>query len=99
MSRTHAPAMSPGRGIRPSKPATPIAASTEGTTSARYGRSGSGCGRSTSRACHTTGAQRPEAFRSELLCIIEIDADERVVARVSFNVEDIDAAFEELDAR
>ena len=43
--------------------------------------------------------QRPEAFRSELLCIVEIDADERIMARVSFDVDDIDAALEELDAR
>jgi predicted ester cyclase len=43
--------------------------------------------------------QRPEAFRSELLCIVEIDADERIMARVAFDVDDIDAAFAELDAR
>jgi len=43
--------------------------------------------------------RRPEAFRSEVLCIVEIDADERIVARVSFDIDDIDAAFEELDAR
>ena len=44
---THAPAMSPGREIGPSKPFAPIADSTDGTTSARCGTSGSGCGRST----------------------------------------------------
>jgi ketosteroid isomerase-like protein len=43
--------------------------------------------------------QRPEAFRTEMLCIIEIDQDERIVTRVSFDLDDIDAAFEELDAR
>ncbi|MEY2433000.1 MAG: hypothetical protein QOC92_2725, partial [Acidimicrobiaceae bacterium] len=43
--------------------------------------------------------QRPEAFRSELLCIVEIDADERITARVSFDVDNMDDAFEELDAR
>ena len=42
---------------------------------------------------------RPEAFHSEALCIIEIDADERIVARVAFDPDDIDAAFAELDAR
>ncbi len=42
---------------------------------------------------------RPEAFHSEALCIIEIDADERIVARVSFDPDDFDAAFAELDAR
>jgi len=43
--------------------------------------------------------RRPEAFRSEVLCIIEIDADERILARVTFDIDDIDAAFKELDAR
>ena len=43
--------------------------------------------------------QRPEAFRSEAVCIIEIDNDGRIVARVSFDPDDIDAAFAELDAR
>ena len=43
--------------------------------------------------------QLPEAFRFEAVCIIEIDNDERIVARVSFDPDDIDAAFEELDAR
>ncbi|KAA0087150.1 hypothetical protein CIW52_02000 [Mycolicibacterium sp. P9-64] len=43
--------------------------------------------------------QRPEAFHSAILCIIEIDADGRIVARVTFDIDDIDAAFEELDAR
>ena len=43
--------------------------------------------------------QRPEAFYSEALGVAEIDADERVVAHVAFDPDDIDAAFEELDAR
>ena len=43
--------------------------------------------------------QRPEAFHSELLGIVEIDTDERIVARFLFGVEDVDAAFAELDAR
>ncbi|MEB3979898.1 BTAD domain-containing putative transcriptional regulator [Mycobacterium sp. 663a-19] len=43
--------------------------------------------------------QRPEAFHNVMLSVVEIDADERVVARVIFDVNDIDAAFEELDAR
>ena len=34
-----------------------------------------------------------------MLGIVEIDADDRIVARVSFDPDDIDAAFEELDAR
>ncbi|OBG13160.1 regulator [Mycolicibacterium celeriflavum] len=44
--------------------------------------------------------QGPEAaFRTEVLCIVEINADSRVVASVAFDLDDIDAAFEELDAR
>ncbi|MFV8054395.1 BTAD domain-containing putative transcriptional regulator [Mycobacterium sp. 48b] len=41
----------------------------------------------------------PEAFHAELLGIAEIDAEERIVVAVQFDLEDIDAAFEELDAR
>jgi hypothetical protein len=36
---------------------------------------------------------------AEVLNIIEIDADNRILARIGFDVDDIDAAFEELDAR
>jgi ketosteroid isomerase-like protein len=43
--------------------------------------------------------QRPEAFHSEMLGIVEIDADNRVAARFLFDLDEIDAAFEELDAR
>ena len=43
--------------------------------------------------------QRPEAFHTETLGIVEIDADERIAALVAFDLDDIDAAFEELDAR
>ena len=43
--------------------------------------------------------QRPEAFYSEALGVAEIDADERIVAHVAFDPDDIDAAFDELDAR
>ena len=47
-----------------------------------------------------SGSRRPEgAFLTDVLCVLEIDADERVVAAVSFDVDDIEAAFEELDAR
>ncbi|GAB1813763.1 hypothetical protein MUNTM_28020 [Mycobacterium sp. MUNTM1] len=41
----------------------------------------------------------PEAFHTDALEIVEIDADERVVARVVLDVDDFDAAIEELDAR
>ena len=43
--------------------------------------------------------QLPETFQAEVLGIVEIDADERIVTRVAFELDDIDAAFEELDAR
>ena len=43
--------------------------------------------------------QRPEAFHIEALAVVEIDADERIAAVVLFDLDDIDAAFEELDAR
>jgi DNA-binding SARP family transcriptional activator len=43
--------------------------------------------------------EEPEAFSTEVLAIGEIDADERAVAVVTFDVDDVDAAFEELDAR
>ncbi len=43
--------------------------------------------------------QRPEAFHTETLGIVEIDADERMAALVTFDLDDMEAAFEELDAR
>ena len=49
------------------------------------------------RVCRT--AIGPRHFRIEVLGIVEIDADERIVALVAFDLDDIDAAFEELDAR
>jgi hypothetical protein len=45
------------------------------------------------------GEQGSESFRTEVLNVTEINADERIVASVSFDLDDIDAAFEELDAR
>jgi tetratricopeptide (TPR) repeat protein len=49
---------------------------------------------------HVSGRdQRPEAFHSELLNIVQIDAANRVTARILFDLNDIDAAFEELDRR
>ena len=50
------------------------------------------------RTC-VSGQDRPDAFQVEFFSVVEIDADERIVARVLFDLEDIDAAFEELDAR
>ena len=43
--------------------------------------------------------QQPGTFRIEFLSVVEIDVDEQVVAHVAFDLDDIDAAFEELDAR
>jgi AAA ATPase domain len=40
-----------------------------------------------------------ESIQNEALNIVEIDDDERIAAVVMFDVDDIDAAFEELDAR
>ena len=51
------------------------------------------------RLCFSGRDQRPERFVTELLALVEINADERVVEIVSFDLDDIDAAFEELDAR
>ena len=52
------------------------------------------------RSCPLLGP-RPAArgVPHRVLGIVEIDADERIVARVVFDPDDIDAAFEELDAR
>jgi hypothetical protein len=41
----------------------------------------------------------PEAVRVEVLHVIEIDADDRIAAVVVFDLDDIDAAIAELDAR
>ena len=50
--------------------------------------------------CRTRGATSgPETFHTELLRIVEIDADDRIATRVVFDLEEIDAAFGELDAR
>ena len=51
-----------------------------------------------SRTC-ISGQDQPEAFRLEFFSVVEIGADERIVARVAFDPDDIDAAFEELDSR
>ena len=51
------------------------------------------------RFCTSGRDQRPEEFHVEVLDVIEINADERIVARVVFDPEDIDAAIAELDAR
>jgi hypothetical protein len=40
-----------------------------------------------------------EAYFTESLAIVEIDTNERIVALINFDLEDIDAAYAELDAR
>ena len=52
-----------------------------------------------SRIRASGGDQRPDAFHADVLGIVEINADNRIAARVAFDLDDIDAAFEELDAR
>src|ERR1700758_3176870 len=51
--------------------------------------------------CRTSisGQDRPDAFRIEFFSVVEINADERIVARVAFDLDDSDAAIAELDAR
>ncbi len=43
--------------------------------------------------------QRPEAFHTEILAVIESDVDGRIAACVMFDRDDTDAALQELDAR
>lgn len=43
--------------------------------------------------------QGPDTFHSEVLGLVEIDTENRVVARVVFDANDLDAAIAELDAR
>ncbi|OBI56838.1 BTAD domain-containing putative transcriptional regulator [Mycobacterium sp. E787] len=46
-----------------------------------------------------THGLRPEEVSADVLNIVEIGAGNRIVARIGFDIDDIDAAFEELDAR
>ena len=43
--------------------------------------------------------EEPEAFTTEFLVVVEIDADERISATIVFDLDDFDAAIAELDAR
>jgi hypothetical protein len=43
--------------------------------------------------------QGQEAFLIEILAVVEINTDNRIAAAIVFDVDDIDAAFAELDAR
>jgi DNA-binding SARP family transcriptional activator len=51
------------------------------------------------RAGYSAGSHGSEASRTETFVVAEINADERIVASVSFDLDDLDAAFAELDAR
>ena len=51
------------------------------------------------RSSFFVGDQQPGTFRIEFLSVVEIDVDEQVVAHVGFDIDNIDVAFEELDAR
>jgi len=46
-----------------------------------------------------SGGRRPEAFGADLLIVVEVDAENRFVTGVAFDVEDHDAAFDELESR
>lgn len=48
---------------------------------------------------YSNGDSQAEPFFSEFLAIAEIDCDNLIVARTIFDPDDLDAAFEELDAR
>ncbi|MDT5110357.1 MAG: hypothetical protein QOE20_2247, partial [Mycobacterium sp.] len=41
----------------------------------------------------------PEPFDNEMIDVVEVNDDNKVVAAIAFDADDIDAAFEELDAR
>ena len=51
------------------------------------------------RMCSASSDLRYGEFNSELLIIAEIDTDDRIAAHIVFDLDDIDAAFKELDAR
>ena len=52
------------------------------------------------QSCPRLGSRSAaRGFYAEALNVVEIDADERIAAHVVFDLDDIDAAFAELDAR
>ncbi|GFG84550.1 hypothetical protein BST10_02550 [Mycolicibacter algericus DSM 45454] len=51
------------------------------------------------RTRYSVGDERSGAFQVDSLEVLEMDAAKRLVARVGFDLDDIDAAFAELDAR
>jgi ketosteroid isomerase-like protein len=58
-----------------------------------------GVGLALCSTCIWAQNQQPGAFRIEFFSVVEINADERIMARVAFDQDGIDAAFAELDAR
>ncbi|WP_420540831.1 BTAD domain-containing putative transcriptional regulator [Mycolicibacterium septicum] len=46
-----------------------------------------------------SGADQPDPYGLEMLCVLEIGTDNRFAAAVLFDPDDLDAAFAELDAR
>ena len=52
-----------------------------------------------SRERFSVEGEEPDAVLAEVLGIVEIDAEGRIVARVVFDPDDIDLAFAELDSR
>ena len=51
------------------------------------------------RICGLNRGLGPGEVTAELLSIVELDADNRIVSHIGFDVDDIDAAIAELDAR
>lgn len=51
------------------------------------------------RTCIVSEDQQPDAFNIEFLNLVEITDDKRIAARSAFDLDDVDAAFEELEAR
>ena len=51
------------------------------------------------RICGLNRGLGPGEVTAELFSVVELDADNRIVSHIGFDVDDIDAAFEELDAR
>jgi hypothetical protein len=52
-----------------------------------------------SRFRWSSNREGPDTFHTEALCLVEVDADDRIAATVVFDPDEIDAAFAELDAR
>jgi DNA-binding SARP family transcriptional activator/predicted ester cyclase len=46
-----------------------------------------------------SGDKRPDAFGSDVVIVIEVDSDDRLVGGVAYDPDDVEAAFAELDAR